>query len=192
MTPFEFVFALISIITSLALTKIITGGVAMIRHGERGSISLVHALWMWTGFAVLMGNWGALWDYRQLAEWPAIRVLAWLTSMTCLYAFCELVVPEVRSGEPLNLRDFHQQQRGRYILAHNVFAGLALILVLAISGVTPQSLRLFIPPIIAFVLGMTALLTRGRIELLATMAVAIVATGFMLMNIDILPTEGTR
>jgi hypothetical protein len=35
MTPFEFVFALISIITSLALTQIIGGVVAIIRRKDR-------------------------------------------------------------------------------------------------------------------------------------------------------------
>ena len=192
MTPFEFVFALISIITSLALTRIITGVVAMIRHGERGGFSLLHALWLWIAFAVLMGNWGALWGYRELSEWPAIRVLAWLTSMTSLYAFCELVVPEVESGKPLNLRAFHEGERRRYILAHNFFAGLAFTLVIAISGLTSASMRMFVPPLVALALGMAALLARGRAELIATVLVAAVATTFMLMNMNILPAEGAR
>jgi hypothetical protein len=187
MTPFEFVFALISIITSLALTKIITGVVAIIRHQARGGFSLVHALWLWIAFAVLMGNWGALWGYRFNVDWHALRVLAWVASMTALYAFCELVVPEPARGKPLNLRAFHEQERRRYIGAHNGFAALAIALVVGISGLTAQSMRNFIPPIIALAFGTAALLTRGRAELIATVAVAVVATTFMLMNIDITP-----
>jgi len=57
MSPFEFIFALISIITSLALTNIIAGVVVIVRHGERSGLSLAHALWMWIGFAVVIGNW---------------------------------------------------------------------------------------------------------------------------------------
>ena len=60
MTPFEFVLALISVITSLALTKIITGVVSIVRHPNRQDFSLTHALWIWVAFAVVVGNWGSL------------------------------------------------------------------------------------------------------------------------------------
>ena len=51
MSAFEFVFGVIAIISSLALTQIITGVVAILRHKDRAGFSLVHALWMWIAFA---------------------------------------------------------------------------------------------------------------------------------------------
>ena len=184
MTQFDFVFALISIITSLALTQIITGVVAIIRHRDRGGFSLTHALWMAVAFAVVIGNWGALWGARLDPEWPPLRVLAWVTSMTSLYAFCALVVPEVERGTPLNLQQFHEQEGRRYIIAHNIFALIALSLVVVLSGVNEQSARNILAPIIAFGFGTVALLTRGRTQLAATVGVALVAFAFMIGSIS--------
>lgn len=184
MTPFEFVFALIAIITSLALTQIITWVVAIIRNADRGSFSLTHALWIWIAFAVVIGNWGALWSARLDVDWPAVRVLAWLTSMTSLYAFCALVIPESKSDAPLDLRAFHEREGRRYIIAHNVFAALAVALVLSVGSASVQSPQNLGAPIVAFALGMAALLTRGTAQLSLSLLVAILATLFMLANIS--------
>jgi hypothetical protein len=187
MTPFDFVFALISIITSLALTQIIGGVVAIIRHRERGGVSFTHALWIWIAFAVLIGNWGALWGVRADPDWPPLRVLGWLMSMTSLYAFCALVIPDVDRGTALNLKAFHEREGRRYILAHNVFAALAVFLVLLISAGVSPPWGLLLPPIGAFALGVAALLLRGRPQFAATVLVAVLATLFMLANINIAP-----
>ena len=186
MTPFEFVFALISIISSLALTKIITGMVGVVRHRERGGFSLTHALWVWIAFAVVVGNWGALWGARADPDWPAIRILAWLGSMTSLYAFCALVVPEVDRDTPLDLKEFHEREGRRYILADNFFALVALGLVLALDGIMADSIFNVGSAIVAFSLGTAAYFTHGRTQLTISMVLAILATTFMLANINIL------
>ena len=186
MAPFEFVFALISIISSLALTKIITGVVAIIRHRDRGGFSLTHALWVWIAFAVVVGNWGALWTARADPDWPAIRILAWLGSMTSLYAFCALVVPEVDRDTPLNLKEFHEREGRRYIIAHNFFALVALALVLALDGIMADSIVSVGSAAVALGLGTAALFTRGRPQLVITIVLAILAAMFMLANINIL------
>jgi len=183
-TPFEFVFALISIITSLALTQIIAGVVAIIRHRRRGSLSLTHALWIWIAFAVVVGNWGALWGTQADPAWPAIRVFAWLISMTSLYAFCALVIPEIDRNKPLDLNDFHEHEGRRYIIAHNVFALLASIMAVLVSGLSVESRNFLLPSTIAFVLGTVALATRGRAQTVATVPIALLALAFMLVNID--------
>lgn len=187
MTPFEFVFALISIITSLALTQIITGVVGIIRHRDRAGFSLTHALWMWVAFVVVIGNWGALWSVRLEADWPAFRVLAWLTSMTTLYAFCALVVPDVEPGTALNLQEFHERDGKRYIIVHNLFAVIAMFLVLTLGSPSAQP-WLFLPPVAALALGTVALVTRGRVQLASSILLALMATAFMLSNVSVLST----
>ena len=186
MTPFEFVFALISIISSLALTKIITGVVAIVRHLERGGFSFTHALWVWIAFAVVVGNWGALWSARADPDWPAIRILAWLGSMTSLYAFCALVVPEVDRDTPVNLKKFHEREGRRYIIAHNFFALLALALVLALDGIMADSIVNVGSAVVAFGLGTAAFFSRGRPQLVISIVLATLAAMFMLANINIL------
>ena len=192
MTPFEFVFALISIISSLALTKIITGVVAIVRHRERGGFSLTHALWVWVAFAVVVGNWGALWGARADPDWPAVRILAWIVSMTSLYAFCALVVPEVEGKTPLNLKEFHDREARRYIIAHNVFALVALSLVLALDGIVADSLINIGSAFVAFGLGTAAYFARGRPQLVISLLLAMLATMFMLANINILAAGPAR
>lgn len=186
MTAFEFVFALISIITSLALTHIITGVIAMIRHRKKGSFSLTHALWIWVAFAVVLGNWGALWGSRGDLEWPAVRVLAWLTAMTSLYAFSALVIPEVERGEPLDLGEFHEREGRRYMIAHNLFAALSIVLILLVRGLTDVAAYDLMPPITAFFLGILAIRTRGRTQLAVSVLIALLALMFMVSNIGIL------
>lgn len=184
MTPFEFVFALISIITSLALTQIIAGVVALIRHRQRGTLSLTHALWIWIAFALVVGNWGALWRTQGDPSWPTIRVFAWLISMTSLYAFCALVIPEIDRDRPFDSTDFHEREGRRYIIAHNVFALLASVMAILVSGISAESRNYLFPSSIAFVLGTVALLTRGRAQTVATLPIALLAAGYMFVNVD--------
>lgn len=188
MTPFEFVFALISIVTSLALTKIITGVVAMIRYGERNSFSLTHAIWIWTAFAIVLGNWGALWGARLDLDWPLIRVLGWLVSMTSLYAFCALVVPEPEATATLDLKEFHDRESRRYITAHNVFSVVAIVVLLTLSGVTAGAMPTIVFPVVALVSGVVALVTRDKLQLAASVLTAALATVFMVTRIDLLST----
>lgn len=183
MTAFEFIFALISLITSLALTQIITGVVGIIRNRQPGSFSLIHSLWIWVAFAVVVGNWAALWSTQADPAWPAIRVLAWLFSMTSLYAFCALVIPEMDRDTPLDQRGFHEREGRRYIIAHNAFALLSAILALLVVGFTAEARLFVLPPLLALALGTVALLTKGRAQLAATLSSALLALGYMLVNV---------
>lgn len=186
MTPFEFVLTLITMITSLALTKIITGVVSIIRHKDRHGFSLTHALWVWVAFAVVVGNWGSLWSERTQSEWHPAHLFVSLVAMVSLYAFCALVVPDFEQGVPLNLKEFHERDGTRYIIAHNVFAILSALMLALEVHIAPQSAVMFAPPVIAFALGTAALLTRGRARLLASILLAMLAFAYMFTHIDIL------
>jgi len=108
--------------------------------------------------------------------------------MISLYAFCALVVPEVERGKRLNLHDFHEREGRRYIIAHNLFALMALLLVLALNGVTAASLSFLLPSAVALALGTVALLTRGRVQIAATIPLAILALIYMIVNLNLLST----
>jgi len=185
-SPFEFVFALISIITSLALTTIIAGVIRILRHPGRTDTSATHALWMWVAFALVIGNWGGLWHARAYPLWPTPRVLVWVAAMTSLYAFSALVVPETSSSRPLNLRLFHESEGRKYILAHNLFALLA-IPVLLLEHAPNSGIDDFLPAIVAFALGTVAFLTRGRVQLMTSLLVAVLATAYMVTKTSIIP-----
>jgi hypothetical protein len=78
-------------------------------------------------FALVVGNWASFWQLHTIEAWPFHRIMIGLAFMISFYAFCALVVPEVVRGEPLDLGEFHEREGRRYIIAHLIFAGLAMI-----------------------------------------------------------------
>jgi hypothetical protein len=191
-TPFEFVLALISVITSLALTKIITGVVSIVRHQDRQEFSLTHALWIWVAFAVVVGNWGSLWNERAAPDWYSFRLFIWLVSMASLYAFCALVIPDFEQHDRLNLEEFHERDGPRYIIAHNVFALMSMLLLVVQGDFTRQGAPRFAPAVLAFALGTIAFFTWGRAQLAASTLLALLAVGFMFVNINILSSAASH
>jgi hypothetical protein len=128
---------------------------------------------VWIAFAVVIGNWGVLWSARLDPEWPALRVLGWLLS-------------EVGTSRPLDLKKFHESEGRRYILMHNIFVVAAIVLLVAVIGITPSQTLNLASALLALAFGIVALLTRGQPQFAASVAVAILATAFMATNINIL------
>ncbi|MDN5781947.1 MAG: hypothetical protein L0H23_07990 [Luteimonas sp.] len=130
MTSFEFVFGMISVITSLALTRMLSGCVGLYRHAERVRFSWRHACWTAMAFMLLLGNWAQFWKYHDVQAWGALDVLTPLVFVGVLYAFCDLVMPdEPKEGQALDLRDYHARQGRRYKTVQLVFALLAMIVI---------------------------------------------------------------
>lgn len=181
MTPFEFVFALVSVITSLALTHIIGGVVALIRARRR--ISLVHGLWVAVAFLVVIGNWGGLWGQHWRSDWPASLIVAQIVSMTALYAWAALVLPaDVDSVGP----DFHEREGRTYMTAHLVFALIVIPLALLRYDTIGEAIGARLPATVAVVLGALALLVRNSLVQLGVAALlCIMAAGYAWSNLHI-------
>jgi len=162
MTLFESIFAFISVVTSLALTQLITGVVKLVRHGERGRLSFIHACWMWLAFVLVIGNWASLIGVQDNPHWPPDRIVLWLTAMISLYVFAALVLPDTQPGEPIDLVAFEQAESLRYIAAHNVFAVCALLLIFGIRGIDLATMRLAAFPLAALILGLVAMVAGPR------------------------------
>jgi len=130
MTSFEFVFGMISVITSLALTRLLSGCVGLYRHAEQIRFSWRHACWTAMAFMLLVANWAQFWQFRAIQGWSALDVISPLVFVGVLYAFCDLVMPdEPKEGQVLDLRDYHARQGRRYKTMHLVFAVLALLVI---------------------------------------------------------------
>ena len=128
MTSFEFVFGLISVITSLALTQMLSGVVNLCRHAERVVFSWRHAFWVAIAIMLLIGNWARFWTLRDQHFWSVLNVLVPLIYVGALYAFCDLVMPERAEGHTLvNLRDYHVHEGKRYKLALLLFSAMILL-----------------------------------------------------------------
>ena len=130
MTIFEFVFGMISVITSLALTRLLSGCVGLYRHAGQIRFCWRHAYWTAVAFMVLVGNWASFWQRRDWQLWGPLDVLIPLVFIGVLYAFCDLVMPdEPKEGQVLDLRDYHVQQGNRYKAMHLAFSTLALLVI---------------------------------------------------------------
>ena len=130
MTSFEYVFGMISVITSLALTRLLSGLVGLYRHAGRIRFSWRHGCWTAMALMLLLGNWAAFWGMRGIQSWSALDVLTPLVFVGVLYAFCDLVVPdEPEDGETLDLRDYHDRQGRRYKTLQLAFSLLAMLVI---------------------------------------------------------------
>ena len=184
MTSFEFVFGLISIITSLAVTHLIGGLIAYVRH--RARFSLRHALWSWTAFALVIANWASFWDDRAV-DWEPRAVLLWLALMISLYAFSALTVPETERGDKIDLVAFHESDGKRYIAAHILFAAIvvasfAINTANVIDWLSASSFAL-----VGLALTVAALVVRPvLLQQAIALALAAFGTFFMLVRLSIL------
>ncbi|MEO6798450.1 MAG: hypothetical protein ABI178_00720 [Rhodanobacter sp.] len=187
MTSFEFVFGLISVITSLALTQMLGGGVTLYRHAERVRLSWRHGLWVATAFMVLIGNWAALWLSRNVQSWSVLDVLIPLVFVSCLYAFCDLVMPEkAAEHEFVDLRDYHAREGRRYKLLQLVFAALALLLLAHRARSFDEWLGTSTFAMLAVVIGALALRARSVwLDTATAIALTLLATSFMVANLHV-------
>lgn len=186
MTSFEFVFALVSVITSLALTHMIGGVVSLIRSPRPGRVGLVHGLWIYFAFVLVIGNWAGLWLSRDRADWSPSLVAAQLATMITLYAFAALVLPA--DDDRSDISDFHQREGRRYMVAHLVFTFIAIALAFVQWRVTGETLRLRVPALIAVVIGIIGLTVRASaVQLAVALALAGLVTFFTATNLHITP-----
>jgi hypothetical protein len=185
MTSFEFVFGMISVITSLALARLLGGCVGLYRHAEHVRFSFRHACWTAMAFMLLIGNWAQFWRFHDAGAWRPLDVLIPLVFVGVLYAFCDLVLPEEpKQGEVLDLRDYHVVQGRRYKTMQLVFSVLALLVIARSSSDFGKWLATSSFALIAAACTVVALRTR-RIWLDTATAVVLVlmAPVFLWMNL---------
>jgi len=191
MSIFEFVLALTSVISGLAIAHLLTGVVGLLRNAKRVRFSLVHALWIWSAFATTIGNWAADWELRSLNDWPAWTLLLLIASKIAQYVFCAFVTPEVPAEGEIDLRAFHERERTGYLSAVVGFCAIALIFNISFGGAFyyAQWLRDSAITIIALAATLTALFIRARWVQLAAALVFAGLAGYFLLAVSHLGTH---
>jgi hypothetical protein len=117
MTAFEVIFALVTVLTSLAIAHLLGGLAALLREAGRVRFSALHGLWLWTAFGFVIGNWAGFWEMRGVESWPAWAVLLIVLVLSIQYLFCALLTPELPDEGELDLRGFHARSHSGYLLA---------------------------------------------------------------------------
>lgn len=181
---FEFVFALYSVIGSLAIAHLLAGIAGLIRNRQRVKVSIVHALWMWGAFAITIGNWASQWSLHAMDAWPGWSVLVKVATVVVTYLACYLVTPDIPSEGEINLKDFHTRERVGYISA---FGGIGLISILSnltfgAANYFDEWLRDSALSLVALCLMLLALLVRASwAQIIAAVGTAALATYFLVV-----------
>jgi hypothetical protein len=188
MTAFELVFGLVTMITSLAISHLLNGLVIILRNAARVRFSVLHALWSWTAFSLLIGNWASYWEMRSVGSWPSWAVLLIVANFTIQYTFCSLVTPQTADGGSFDLEDFHVREHRRYILALIALLLASLVLNFALGGARfyQSWWRDSVLTIVALSLSIIALLVRARwVQIASAGLIAVVSTYFMVVACNV-------
>ncbi len=190
MTSFEFVFALISVVTSLALTRILSGIVSLYRRADRVRLSWRHAFWTATALMVLIGNWSAFWGLRSVQAWSVPDVLIPLLYTSVLYAFCDLVMPDGQAESAVvDLREFHAREGRRYKMLQLIFAIVVIGELARSSASVDEWLGKSIFAMAAAVIGAIALRARSIwLDTSTAAALTALAASFMVARLQVLAT----
>lgn len=191
MTPFELVFSLMTIITSLALTHLLAGFVSVLRNAERVQFSAPHALWAWSAFTLTIGNWASYWEMRALTSWPAWAVLLIVVTTIVQYVFCAFVTPETPTEGRIDLADFHRHEHRRYSLAAAVLFAVSLILNFALGGASFYGdwWRDSVISIAALLLALLAFFASAPwAQIVAAGTLAVLATYYMIITCNVVAT----
>lgn len=188
MSIFEFVFTLLSIVISLALTHLLAGVVMLFRNAGRVRLSLPHAMWMWTAFATTIGNWATLWPLREIADWPSWSLLTQIALVVTQYLFAAMVTPEAPAEGALDLNAFHERERRRYALAFVALGvwAIASNLVFGLAGLYDAWIRdsLLAAPELMIAL-IAAFVSERRVQVAAAVTIAVISTYFLIVGCNL-------
>lgn len=187
MSAFEFVFGLLSVVASLALTHIVSGVVQMLRSGNRPSLFL--SLWIWIAFATTVGNWGSSWGEHSATSFPAWIILGWLAIVIGQYTFCALVVPASENWREPPPGPARQKERALFVGAFCALLALSVAGNTALAVASHDWRTAIVPNALSgmqFLLAMIALAGRWAwSRIVASAVITVLATYWMVQACQI-------
>ena len=130
---FVYVSVLFSIVIALALTQLLAGIAALLRSA-RYALLLRYIAWVGVLLFACVDLWFSLWGLRESEEWSLIYVLYLLVLATVLYVACQLIVPDLRDGDSIDLVAFNESRRRKYLAALGLDVALATVQNLTTPG----------------------------------------------------------
>jgi len=175
MTPFEFVFFLFAIMMSLALTHLIGGWALALRNASEVRWSAALMIWAVVALLLTTGNLSSFWLMRDAPEWNSALVLSNFAFAIVNYVWCVFLTPDADRGARLDLVEFEERERRRYLGAVIVLEIIAIAANIANGLFAAYDNWLFDLALSTVVLVTTvvALLARGK-RLRLAMAVIVV------------------
>jgi len=122
MTASEHVLILLSLVISLALAHILSN-LARLIQSENVTWSWLHGVWVFFVVLLLIDFWISVWQLRLEGDWNILMVFFWMTMAILNYLLSALVVPDQVLEDGMNLGDFHDVNRKRFM---SVFLAILL------------------------------------------------------------------
>jgi hypothetical protein len=114
MRSFEFVAVLLGIIISFALAHLLNGIASVIENGfKRFSLLLAH--WIGWCFFLCVDYWFTVWHARDNTVWTFGYVSLLLLQGALIYIVARLVVPVPTTEQPIDLSDFFDRRRRKFM-----------------------------------------------------------------------------
>ena len=136
---FVYVSVLFSIVIALALTQLLAG-IATILRVRVTRFSFVYMAWVGVLLFACVDLWFTLWGLRESEAWSLIYVLYLLVLATVLYVACQLIVPDLRDGDSIDLVAFNESRRRKYLAALGLDVALATVQNLTTPGLATANI----------------------------------------------------
>lgn len=133
MTASEHILILLSLVVSLALAHLLSG-IAKLIHARNVRWSWLHGTWMLLVFLTLIDFWISVWQLRLQETWNILQVFFWMTMATIQYLIAALIVPDKIPESGMDLADFHERNRSRYVGLYFINLAFALAANLMLEG----------------------------------------------------------
>lgn len=108
---FEQIDVFMSFVFALAMTHVLSTATELILARDRVIISGPFAIWMFNAVLLLLTNWLALGNFREVAHWTPASVMMLFVIALTLYLICATMAIKVWEGEPVDMPAFFAGNR---------------------------------------------------------------------------------
>ena len=105
----EYLTVFNTIIFGLVASEYFTGWGAMLRYRENVKICFLHLLWTIFSFLTLIQNWYSIWPRTQFINNNILYFIYSLVPLIVFYLISVVLFPNIRQGEKISLKEFHQK-----------------------------------------------------------------------------------
>ena len=129
MQIFDYVMLLVSVVLSLGLARLLETHARLVKRGTAVKWSAVYVAWLLILAAMHVDLWATLWAVHTQTAWPWTMVLGFFFQAIALFYGAVMITPD-DDGSPVDLWQFHLDNRRRYIPTMAVYTVLGSLLTL--------------------------------------------------------------
>jgi hypothetical protein len=108
---FEQIDLFMSFVFALAITHILSTVTELILARDRVIVSGPYAIWMLNAVILLLTNWLALGNFKEVTHWTLGSVMTLFIIALTLYLICAAMAIKVRENEPVDMPAFFARNR---------------------------------------------------------------------------------